>query len=131
VDDPEIVNYEYIHDVVDRFAKDVIERRISFHGITDNKAKANMIELYADMGFKIRDYFNGNIKGQERADLEKDVFDNLVTLNSANLIIEKELKQSVIEEKIEKLEDQIESSNKLMINLLKLLQEVSKKLDKI
>lgn len=133
MDDLEIITYEYIHEIVDRFAKDLIERRITFDGMSENETDPSdkQIDFYAKVGEQVQDYFLHDVRGEQRVKLEKDLFDNIVILNTGSMVIDKELKQSIIEEKIEKLEKKLESTNRLLVDTLKTLKVMGEKIDKL
>ena len=127
-----IVEPEYRHNVVHKYACDLIERKISLVATTpDMKNPDAVIEGYQKFTKLILKYFDEKIEGKTRTELEEELFTYIVALNSANLFKEKEISSNHVEEKILKLNNRMDSTDKLIINLLKIMQDVSSKLDKL
>lgn len=128
----EIATPEYIHNVVKNFIDDFIGRRVFLRDLDQVNDLQATAKRYANFGELIRTkYFDTKIIGSERSKLEKEIFDWIIAFTTGNMILPSKFSATTDNERIEKLERKIESSNKLMTSLLHILQEVSKKLDNL
>lgn len=121
---------EFVHEYVEQFVYDWIYRKIRFRDVGELKEPRKVAERYANVLELLYKLLDQNIVGSERAKIENEVFGKITALNSVELIIRtSEGANYSHDDKIEKLEAKLQSNNKLLTSVLKILQDVSIKLD--
>ena len=122
---------EYQRYIVDKFSRDLVERKIYFEPTDEMVNPPSVRKSYAEMAEAVRKYFDSAIQGEERVKLEDVMFKNIVSFATADLIRERIENVSILEQEIQQLSKKNSAIEKLLVNIMTILAEMSKKIDKL
>jgi hypothetical protein len=131
LEDDNRISIEYKHDVVEKFAKDLIDGRVYLRAINPYvKSPDAIANAYKAVGKMVDRYFDSSIHGEELKKLEEELFHYIVALRTSNLILPSKM-NGTSDEEISRLEGRIDSTNNLLRDVMTILKEALKRLDKL
>jgi hypothetical protein len=119
---------EFRHDAVVNFIKGLIGGSIRLEQPTTSDAIPIYAETYRGIIRDVERYVSGRLRGEELDAIESTIFRNLALLRSMNGI-QDVVSQTQLEKDILELKSRTNSTNALLVDVLKVLDMVVKKLD--
>jgi hypothetical protein len=129
-DKEEVFPTEFRHEVVTRFAKQLIDGSIKIdleNVTTEGHAKSAAEAMFAIVD-GIRNYFAHDITAEKRSEVEHQIFGG-IAMARATGIIQNVFSQSEMEKEVERLHSKIDSTNSLLADILKILKELLARFD--
>ncbi|MGI0087988.1 MAG: hypothetical protein ACREBI_08530 [Nitrosotalea sp.] len=129
----ELFTREFRHEVVNKFIKEVAEgaiRIITPMKFDDYEYRKILSNFYSKFTSSVEDYLSEKIKGDTLVNLEAVIFADIITLRTAGLIEEDKYSIPEVKQKVSSLEAKIESTNNLLSDVLSILMELLRRLDK-
>jgi hypothetical protein len=119
---------EFRHDAVVNFINGLIGGSIRLTQPTTNDAVPIYAQTYSGIVRDVEKYVSGRLRGEELDAIESAIFRNLAILRSMNGI-QDVVSQTQLEKDILELKARTNSTNALLVDVLKVLDMVVKKLD--
>lgn len=125
----EIITAEFRHEVVLNFVRDLSRRVIrlkhpSEHLIKKSKMNRDLADMHVKLTSDITEYCSDKIHGQELNELELILFDTITFYNATGLIVDR-ISESDINSKLQKIEENQESTNMLLKRLIDILDSIA------
>jgi hypothetical protein len=127
-EDTELLPAEYRHEVVGKFVKDFLEGRIKLYMPSTEKDVERLAIVIDEITRLMTEYCSGKYHGEQLSQLEQQIFKVLTVLRGYKLVEDQKVNISAIEQEIKRIDARIDSTNKLLKEILAVLKELLKRL---
>src|SRR5579875_158801 len=127
----ELIPEEFRKDVVTKLIRNIstgntkIDRDFEHKKLVNKDEREEVSKAAVELIAYVVGYFVNDIPAKDRELVEKNMFRDIVILRTFDLIIDKEIPDS----KIDELNQKLESNNKLLMGIMNILREVLKRLE--
>jgi hypothetical protein len=131
-DETDLFPVEFRHEKVMKFIRDLVEgsaRFISIPSDLDAKSRDSLISKQRDVISDITAYVSGKLRGDELDKLEQKIFKHLVIMKVSG-ILKENITQTQLEQEIEQIHLRIDSTNTLLLEIMTILKELLRRLDR-
>jgi len=119
----DVFPYEIRHEVVKDFIRKYMEGAIKYKTPTEDSKEIALQEIKKISEY-VSNYCSGQYRGKELGQLEQQIFSKLALLRGFDLIQETKVNIPEIEQRIGQLESSIASTNRLLLQVLDVLQQL-------
>jgi hypothetical protein len=125
----EVFTSEFRHETVKNFIEDLLAGKINlmFPPEPNSELGTKVTEQYVSMSMNIQKFVSGEERNNLN-ELERKIFSDILIMRITGAIIEKD--NRIIDDEIQKVSKRLDSTNNLLHQIILVLQEVIKRLDR-